>query len=400
MTITAEYPVRRASRPVPVASIRPVVPPSRLEGIDLVRGLVIVLMALDHTRDFFSAVRFEPTDLTQTNVALFLTRWITHYCAPTFVLLAGVSAALVGRKRTGADLTRFLLTRGLWLIVLEFTVVNLAWEFNLRYHLAHAQVIWAIGASMVVLAGLVRLSRPVIGAVAVALIAGHNLLDRLTPADFGPLAPLWQVLHVPGVIGGDHIQIRYPLLPWIGVIAAGYLLGRFWTDQSGEPRRHSLIVLGMNLIAAFVVLRLGNVYGDPSPWDPASPHPLLSVLNTTKYPPSLLYLLMTLGPAFLLLALADRGAGRGFRWLVTFGRVPLFFYVAHLYLIHGLAVLAQHAQGYAFADLFRRQLPVGYGFGLPVVYLVWASVIVSLYPLCAWYGRVKAAGRGWWWSYL
>ena len=403
MTITAEYPVRpRPSRPATVTPIRPAAAPARarLDGIDLVRGLAIVLMALDHVRHYFTDVRFDPTDLTQASAPLFLTRWVTHYCAPAFVLLAGVSAALWARKRSAAELSRFLLTRGLWLIALEFTVVYFGWNFNVRYESVHAQVIWAIGASMVVMAGLVRLPRKTIGLVALGLIAGHNLFDGIRPEALGPLAPLWQVLHAPGIIAGTTVLVLYPLLPWIGVLAAGYLMGRFWIEESSEERRLSLLVLGMSLMAGFVVLRLSGVYGDASPWDPRSPHPLLSVLNTTKYPPSLQYLLMTLGPACLLLALVDRGAPRGLGWLVTFGRVPLFFYVAHIYLIHALEVLVGQALGFAPYDLMRSVQPAGFGFGLPVVYLIWLSVVAALYPLSAWYARVKAAGRGWWWGYL
>lgn len=405
MSTNAEYPIRGASRRVTAPHTDlPITPRpgggSRLDGIDLVRGLVIVLMALDHTRDFFSAVRFDPTDLTQASPALFLTRWITHYCAPAFVFLAGVSAALMARKRTAAELSRFLVSRGLWLILLEFTVVYLGWHYNLRFEEVYAQVIWAIGASMVVLAGLIRLPRKAVWAIALGLILGHNLLDGLVPADFGVLAPLWRVLHSPGAIPGTTVLIRYPLIPWIGVMAAGYLLGSLWTGHTAEARRHRLAVLGVSLIAGFLVLRLGGIYGEPSLWDPSLPHPLLAVLNTTKYPPSLLFLMMTLGPAFLLLSFTDKGAPRGLGWLVTFGRVPLFFYAAHIYLIHGLAVLVGSAEGFAAGDMMKRQPPDGFGFGLPVVYLVWVGVIATLYPLCRWYGRVKAAGKGWWWGYL
>jgi uncharacterized membrane protein len=396
MSSTAEYSVRVSRRAV----VTPIQPASsaRLEGIDLVRGLVIVIMALDHTRDFFSQVRFDPADMSQTTTALFLTRWITHFCAPAFMLLAGISAALVARKKSLSDLSRFLLTRGLWLILLEFTVVNLGWQLNLRFHAVHAQVIWALGASMVVLAGLVRLPRGAVAAVALTMIFGHNLLDGISPAQFGALAPLWQILHVRGVFPGTSFELVYPLIPWIGVMAAGYLLGPLWTQWSRDSRRHGLAVLGASMMAGFVVLRIGGVYGDPSPWDIQSPHPFLSLLNTTKYPPSLQYLLMTLGPTFLLLAAVDSGVRTGFRWLVDFGRVPLFFYVAHIYLIHATAAVVQHLQGYT--SVFQRPLPDGYGFGLPVVYLVWAGVIATLYPFSLWYGRVKARGRGWWWGYL
>lgn len=401
MDITAEHRVLRGSHPATSRPPRPVAP-SRLDGIDLVRGLVIVIMALDHVRAYFTDLRFDPTDLSRTTAALFLTRWITHYCAPVFVLLAGVGAGLAARRRSPSELSRFLLTRGLWLIVVEFTVVNLAWRFNLRLENLWAQVIWAIGASMVILAALSRLPRNAVGVIGLALIAGHNLLDGIAPSAFGSFAPLWNILHVRGPILGGAVLVFYPLLPWLGVMAAGWFLAGLWTGQSGENRRFTLAMVGAASIALFLALRLTRIYGDPAPWDPGSPHPILSVLNTTKYPPSLQYLLMTLGPACLLLAMVDGGVRPGFRWLVDFGRVPFFFYVVHLYLIHGLAVLVAGAQGFDPGQMMEpyTHLPSTWGVGLGSVYLVWAGIIGVLYPLCRWYARVKAAGRGWWWGYL
>jgi uncharacterized membrane protein len=401
MAITAEHPLRRSSRP---ATVRPPQPaaPSRLEGIDLVRGLVIVIMALDHVRAYFTDLRFDPTDLSRASTVLFLTRWITHYCAPVFVLLAGVSAGLAARRRSPSELSRFLLTRGLWLIVVEFTVVNLAWRFNLRLENIWAQVIWAIGASMVVLAALCRLPRSAVGVIGLVLIAGHNLLDGIAPSAFGSFAALWNILHVRGPIFGGAILVFYPLLPWLGVMAAGWFLAGLWTEHSAEYRRSTLAMIGAAAIALFIALRLTRIYGDPSPWDPGSTSPILSVLNTTKYPASLQYLLMTLGPACLLLAALDGGGRSGFRWLADFGRVPLFFYVVHLYLIHGLAVLVAATQGFHPAQMMEpfTNLPVTWGVGLGAVYLVWAGIIAMLYPVSLWYGRMKAAGRGWWWGYL
>jgi uncharacterized membrane protein len=282
----------------------------RLHAIDVVRGLVMVLMALDHVRDYFTGVRFDPLDLTQTDPALFLTRWITHYCAPTFIFLAGVSAWLVSRRCTRPELTRFLFTRGLWLVVLEFTVVTLAWTFNFRYDLGLIlQVIWAIGVSMIVLAALVRLPLQWIALFAVAMIAGHNLLDGIAPASFGAMAPLWAVLHVQQPIAIGYVH--YPLIPWVGVMALGYVLGGLF-ELEPSRRRALLLALGSAMIVAFIALRLINGYGDPHPWSPQATAPLtvLSFLKVHKYPPSLLYVLMTLGPALLRSHCPSPGAAR------------------------------------------------------------------------------------------
>lgn len=363
----------------------------------------MVVMALDHVRAYFTGARFDPTDLAATTVPLFLTRWITHFCAPAFVFLAGVSAWMAARRRTPRQLSTFLLTRGAWLVLLELTVVGFGWYFNLRFEFGFiAQVIWAIGFSMIALAGLVHLPRTAIAVVAGAMIAGHNLLDGVAPAAFGGLASLWTVLHVPGDVAAVRLHVMYPLIPWIGVLAAGYALGPVF-DAPAAERRALLLRLGAAVTAGFVVLRALNLYGDPAPWsaqaDAATT--ILSFLNTTKYPPSLLYLMMTLGPTLVLLGLLERVRDRA-GWVATIGRVPLFYYVAHLYLIHAAVVLTGMAQGYAAADLavVFPMRPDGFGFSLPVVYLLTALVVMMLYPVCRWYDGVKRRGTGWWWSYL
>jgi uncharacterized membrane protein len=364
----------------------------------------MVLMVLDHVRDYFSAVHFDPTDLTRTNLALFTTRWITHYCAPTFVFLAGAAAWIAGTRRTRGQLARFLLSRGLWLILVEVTVISFGWYFTTRWaDGARAQVIWAIGASMVVLAGLIHLPRAAVAAVGLALVAGHNLLEGVAPAALGPFAPLWLVLPVPGPLGVIPVFVTYPLVPWIGVMALGYAAGpAVFAQDAGAPRR--IAWAGALMVLAFVVLRTLNGYGDPSPRiDHGSPALLaMSFLNVTKYPPSLLFLLMTLGPALLVLALLHRARGPVADVFVTFGRVPFLFYVAHLYLVHALAVVAGVAQGFPGAAIrtVYRHLPEGYGFGLPVVYLVWLCVVAVLYPVCRRFAAFKARSRAWWLSYL
>ena len=382
---------------------------SRLDSVDLLRGLVIVIMALDHARDFFTSVRFEATDLTRTTAALFFTRWITHFCAPAFVFLAGTSAFLYGaRGKPPAEVSRFLLTRGLWLVVLEWTVVRLAWEFNLDYSadLLFVQVIWVIGVSMIVLAGLIHLPLAAVATVGIIMIAGHNLLDGVTPESLGPWAPLWILLHVqaPIPLGGDQVLfVIYPLVPWIGVMAAGYAFGVL-LQRPPEERRRLLLRLGLGLTAAILVVRALNVYGDPSPWSvQSSPgRTVLSFLNTTKYPPSLQFLLMTLGPAIALLPLFERLGGPLARAITVFGRVPLFFYVLHLFLIHALALLVGTLAGFDPRSFLRVWLflPEGWGYGLPVVYLVWAGVVLALYPACRWFAGVKARRRDAWLSYL
>jgi uncharacterized membrane protein len=398
--VPAGIPTRSAASGAAAATAR-----SRAPSIDLVRGGVMVLMALDHVRAFFTAARFEATDLAATSPALFLTRWITHYCASAFILLAGVSAALAGRRRTPDELSRFLFSRGAWLVLLEVTVVSFGWYFNLSFAMgAFAQVIWAIGVSMMVLAGLVRLPRGIVAAIAGAMIGGHNLLDGVAPAAFGALAPVWTALHVPGALGALPVFVAYPVIPWIGVMAAGYLLGPVF-DAPAVERRRLLLRLGGAATVGFLVLRGLNVYGDPAPWSAQADVTMtvLSFLNTTKYPPSLLYLLMTLGPTLLALGLLERaGTGAPGRWIATFGRVPLFYYVAHLYLVHLLAMLAAVARGYPAADLADVYLfrPDGFGFGLPVIYAVTLAVVALLYPLSRRYDEVKRRGKGWWWSYL
>jgi uncharacterized membrane protein len=378
--------------------------PRRLDHVDLLRGLVMVLMVLDHVRDYFTAVRFDPTDLTHTNLELFATRWITHYCAPVFVFLAGASAWMAGTRRTRGELARFLLSRGVWLILVEVTVVSFAWYLSTRWSYgARAQVIWAIGASMVVLAGLIHLPRPAVAAVGVALVAGHNLLDGITPETLGALAPLWHLLHVPGPLGVIPVYVTYPVLSWIGVMALGYAAGpAVFSRQADAPRR--LALAGALMVLGFVALRTLNGYGDPTPrLEHGSPALLaMSFVNVTKYPPSLLFVLMTLGPALIVLALLHRARGPVADVFVTFGRVPFLFYVAHLYLVHSLAVVAGIAQGFPGSAIrtVYRQLPAGYGFGLPVVYAVWLGVVVALYPVCRRYASLKARSRAWWLSYL
>lgn len=377
-------------------------PSPRLASVDILRGLVMVIMVLDHVRAYLSEAHFPATDLGRTTPALFFARWVTHVCAPTFVLLAGASAWMVGRRKGVPYLSRYLLTRGLWLVFLELTVVNFGWYWNLRYeHGFVAQVIWAIGLSMMVLAGLVRLPRAAIAAVAVTLIVGHNLLDGVTvPARW---ALPWSVLHVEQAHPAAHLLVRYPVLPWIGVMAAGYLVGGLLT-RPADRRARGLAWLGGGMVAGFVVLRALNLYGDPAPWQAGRDGlwTAMAFLNLTKYPPSLLFLLMTLGPALLALLALESARGRVAGWLGTIGRVPLFFYVVHIYVVHALAVILGVASGFRASEMTRLFLdfPARYGVSLPAVLALWGLVVIGLYPACRWYEGRKRRGKGWWWGYI
>lgn len=376
--------------------------PARVPSIDILRGLVMVLMALDHVRDFFTDVRFDPLDLAQTSTPLFLTRWITHFCAPTFVLLAGVSAYLMSQRCSRAELSRFLFTRGLWLVALEVTLMSLVWTFNLRYdHGLFLQVIWAIGASMIALAALIHLPLRTIALFSMVMIAGHNLLDGVAPQSLGAWAPLWSLLHVFGPI--PHAFVAYPLIPWIGVMSLGYCIGTLF-ELDAQQRAQRFLWLGAASLTTFVVLRATNVYGDPSAWtlQGTTLQTLLAFVNVQKYPPSLHYLLITLGVGFLLLAVFESARGKVSEVLRTFGRVPLFFYVLHVALAHLAAGVVGYATGFGVALLtadFLR-VPQQWGFGLPVVYLAWALVVATLYPACRWFAAVKRRRGDWWLSYL
>lgn len=368
----------------------------RIVSIDVLRGLVMALMALDHTRDYFSAGGFNPRDLSEP--ALFLTRWITHFCAPTFVFLAGLSAFLYGSKRTTGELSRFLVTRGLWLILIDLTLIRFGWRFDFNLLQAVAGIIFVIGASMIALAALIWLPRWAIAGVALLMIGGHNLFDGVRAQQFGDAYWVWHLLHQRGMLrlgDGVSLYVLYPLIPWIGVMAAGYVLGPAM-QRTPEARQRLLFALGGAITLGFVLLRASNLYGDPAPWtvQHGGLATVLSFLNCEKYPPSLLYLMMTLGPALILLASFEHARGALAGVLSVFGQVPFFFYVTHIYLVHALALLA----GFAMSGAVGGMAPLG--FGLPAIYLVWILVLVLLYPVCRCFAGLKQRRREWWWSYL
>ncbi len=381
----------------------------RLDAIDFLRGLVIVIMALDHSRAFFTNVtEFEPTDLSKTTAALFITRWITHFCAPTFVFLAGIAAYIYGsRGNTKAELSRFLFTRGLWLILLELTFIRcLGWYLNFNYAHTRGGVIWAIGWSMIVLAGLIHLPMWVIIAFGFTLITGHNLLDSWQIESFDSLRWLWAILHVPNDIQlrpGIIFFTQYPLIPWIGVMAIGYCFGALFKSEQ-QARRALFIRLGIIITALFFIIRLLNRYGDPVQWTAQKNNlfTFFSILNCEKYPPSLSFLLMTLGPAIITLGIFDRDWSGWKNPFIIFGRVPMFFYLLHLPLLRvGVIADAVAKYGAKVFSLATDKAPPGWGHDLPMIYLIWLAVILMLYPVCRWFAEYKQRNRDvWWLSYL
>lgn len=391
----------------PVATLR-----QRVDSVDLLRGVIMVLMALDHTRDFFGSAAVNPTNLAATTAPLFFTRWITHFCAPTFFLLTGTGAYLARRHRSTPQLSRFLVTRGLWLIFLEFTVMRFFWQGNIDYHLTVLTVLWALGWSMIVLGGLVFLPTPAVAGFGALLVLLHNLTDGITPQSLHALAPLWTVLHVPGVLWANDAHMlfdAYPLIPWVGVTALGYALGQVITFEPAR-RKTFLLKAGAALTAAFVLLRALNVYGDPLPWKAqhSTLFTVLSFINTNKYPPSLLFLLMTLGPGLLFLYATDGRTPKLLAPALTIGRVPMFYYVFHVVVLHTLAIAASLVRfgqaHWMFESPTLDKYPItqqpGWPLPLPWVYLAWITVVLIMYPLCRRYAVFKARRTDWWLSYL
>jgi uncharacterized membrane protein len=387
----------------------------RITSIDLLRGLVMIIMALDHVRDYFhaEAFMFNPLDLEKTNGALFFTRWITHFCAPVFMFLAGTSAFFIGQKKSKKELSLFLLKRGIWLILLELTIINFGWNFDISFTNIYFIVIWALGISMIMLAGLIYLPNKLILLIGVIIVAGHHFLDNIHVAGNNLKAFGWSLLHDQNFFSwqGKNILVGYPIVPWIGVMALGYCFGTLYTSAySSERRRKILLMLGGSAIALFILIRFTNLYGDPFPWSQQqSPfYTFLSFIKVNKYPPSLLYVLMTLGLSILFLAFAENLNNKASKAVSIYGRVPMFYYVLHIFLVHLLAMAAAGLfTDYGWSVWILKQ-PLwfaedlkGYGFSLGVVYLVWAVVVIGLYPLCKRYDKYKTSHKEkWWLSYL
>ena len=389
---------------------------SRIQSIDLLRGVVIIIMAIDHVRDYFhvGSFLFDPTDITQTNAPLFFTRWITHFCAPVFVFLSGTSAFLASQKKSVSEQSSFLIKRGLWLVLAELSIVTLAWTFNPLYNLFILQVIWAIGWSMVILGLLVRTSFKLIIFIGAVIVFGHNILDYMSLPATGVSSVLWQVfLTNNGInfipINNDHIIVLiYAILPWTGVMLLGYGFGYFYSHgMTNIQRKKYLLITGIAVTALFIVLRLINSYGDPHPWSTQkdATFTFLSFLNTTKYPCSLLYLSMTIGPAILLLIPLEKMGNKFSSILLIYGRVPLLYYVLHFFLIHTICVILFFATGHGANEIVDQRTPFlfrpyTFGFDLWINYLIWIFVVVVLYFPCKRFQKYKGAHHQWWLSYV
>jgi uncharacterized membrane protein len=386
----------------------------RIQSIDVLRGIVMIIMALDHVRDYFhnDAFQHDPLDPATTTPLLFFTRFITHFCAPTFLFLAGTSAYLIGLKKTKAALSSFLLKRGLWLILIEVVVISLAWTFNPLYNTIIFQVIWAIGISMVMLGLAVRLPYGVIFAIGAFIVLGHNVLDYPEAADNHNVPFIWDLLHDARfdnyTFAPRHtLVLAYAFAPWTGIMFMGYCAGKLFAPTVDTfKRQKALVSIGLGLIVLFVALRLLNGYGNPLPWTPQQTGmaTFLSFMNVHKYPPSLMYICITLGPALIMLALLENVQNRFTGFVKVFGRVPFFYYVLHLYLIHILTVIAFYVSGYGAKDIVGKSpfffRPLQFGYSLGVVYIVWVFVVLALYPLCRWYDKYKSTHSQWWLSYL
>jgi uncharacterized membrane protein len=387
----------------------------RVYSIDVLRGAVMIIMALDHVRDYFhyTASTDSPTNLLTTTPLLFFTRWITHFCAPAFVFLAGISAYLMGQKKTIRELSSFLLKRGIWLILIEVLVITLAWTYNPFYNLFILQVIWAIGISMIILGCLVWLPANLILLSGLLIIGFHNMLDYAELSRNGHVNLIWELAHhgnfkLETLTPNHFVIIVYAFLPWTGIMLMGYGLGRIFTSGFSSAKRRSILFrLGTAFILLFIIFRSINHYGDPSPWTIQHSRffSWISFINLSKYPPSLNYILLTVGVAMIVLGLLDRINRDSFSFIRVFGRVPFFFYVLHIYVIHAITVIIFFIQGYPSKDIAPQHSPFffrpdHFGFHLPVVYLIWIAVILILFPLCKRYDRYKSKHMQWWLSYL
>lgn len=388
---------------------------NRITSIDFLRGTIMIIMALDHVRDYLYSGSFfyDPLDLTKTSGILFFTRWITHFCAPIFMLLAGTSAYLIGQKKTKSELSIFLVKRGLWLIFLEMFVVNFGWNFNIAFPMFFFITIWALGLSMIVLAALIHLPIKLILGISVVIILGHNLLDGVHVPGSSLPAFGWSLLHEQQFFTWhkEILLVGYPIVPLMAVMSLGYCLGAWYAaGYEVSKRQRNLWIAGAACIVLFIVLRYTNLYGDPVKWSVQKNalFTILSFIKVNKYPPSLLYLLLTLGAAFLFLSFTEKSKGTVVKVVSVYGRVPMFYYLIHIYIIHLIAIIASAlTPGQDWKIWFLKQ-PIwfttnlkGYGFSLPVAYLVWIGIVIALYPLCKRYDDYKQANKGkWWLSYL
>jgi uncharacterized membrane protein len=387
-------------------------PSYRINTIDLLRGLVMVIMALDHTRDFFhkDAWTQDPLDLKTTTAFLYFTRWITHFCAPVFVFLAGAGAFFQSQRKTRKELSSFLIKRGLWLIIVEVVIIGFAFTFDVTWSAIGLQTIWAIGVSMIILGFVIWLPFTAIFGVGLLIVLGHNSLDYYEDTFEGSGGLFYDLLHQPGFhrMGNFDLLIMYPFLSWSGLMILGYCFGKLFISYDGDQRQKILAKLGVTLLVLFVGLRLLNIYGDPDQWyeQKSALYTFFSFMDVEKYPPSLLYMCATIGPAILFLAFVKRASSGVAKFITVFGRVPFFYYVLHFFLLHILSSLAYLSRGHSLSEgLNNGDLPKfiapGEGYSLWVVYLVWIAVVLLLYPLCKWFSNYKMKHRDkWWLSYL
>ena len=389
----------------------PALTKSRIQSIDLLRGVVMVVMVLDHSRDFFHLNGFseDPTDLANSMPILFFTRWVTHFCAPVFIFLSGTSIFLM-RSNSIKEKSLFVFKRGLWLVLLSLTVIAFVWWFDFSMHYLALDVIWVIGICMILFAGILYLPFRAILFLGLITVAFHNLLDTTNFENGKVQTLLWDLFHREGLVDiNNHFSVFvvYPLMPWIGVMSLGYCLGKLYQkDFSAKRRRTILLLIGSGCVLLFIFLRALNNVGEPEPWKqyPSTLFSLMSFINTTKYPPSLLYLLMTIGPSLVFLSLTETFINKIAQFFIVFGRVPLFFYLIHLYFLH-LAAFIVTLFSYSWNEIIQAQtkmsaFPPGYGFSLMIVYLVWIITVLILYPICRWYNNFKSTHQLWWLSYI
>ena len=387
----------------------------RITSVDLLRGAVMIIMALDHTREFFhtAALTSNPLDLNTTTPVLFFTRWITHFCAPVFVFLSGTSAFLQSARKSKKELSLFLITRGLWLILAEITIFNLIFSFDISFSAIVLEVIWAIGISMLILGLVIWLQFAIILAIGLLIVLGHNALDFYERDQGGAFGASYNLIHRVGFhsLSENHqLLILYPFLPWTGLMMLGYCLGKVLRNNNAGYRKRFLVITGISTIALFIILRLINVYGDPFRWSPQPNgfYTCLSFINASKYPPSLFFICMTIGPALLLMAWWD-DIQNGFTKIVSvYGRVPFFYFLTHFFIIHLFSAIAFFMRGHTFAedaaDLstpFIKFIKEGEGIQLRYVFIIWLAIVIVLYPVCKWYDNYKTTHKEKkWLSYL
>jgi uncharacterized membrane protein len=386
----------------------------RIDAIDLLRGLVMIIMALDHTRDFFHKPAWteDPLNLETTTPILYFTRWVTHLCAPIFVFLAGTGAYFQSQRKSKKDLSLFLIKRGLWLLIVEILIINFAFSFDIHYSVIGLQTIWSIGISMIILGLVIWLPFPVILVLGSLIVLGHNLLDYFETPGKPPQGWFYHLMHQPTVYplwDGHSIFILYPFLPWAGLMMMGYCFGKLFLKYEGAQRKKVLLLIALGLFLLFAVLRIPNIYGDPGAWikQKNALYSFLDIMDVQKYPPSLLYMCATIGIGLVILALIGNARNRLTKFIIVYGRVPFLYYVLHFFLIHLVSGILYLTRGHSVADgvapkefLQPNFTAPNEGYSLFLVYIIWILIVVSLYPVCKWFSEYKRKHKDWWLSYI